>query len=147
MNDKGSQNFIKLDRELLYHALIKDPFCYQLFSYCLLRAEWQQITDQGVEVPRGSFMTTIGEIANDLGCSYQNVKTRLNKLTRKYDRCLTRLKVGKRLMITVSNYDKWQGTNSMFNSIPTPKNGFLPLKNKNIKKDKDLGGVSDKWET
>ena len=143
MNEKGSQNFIKLDRELLDHKLMKDPFCYQLFSYCLLMAEWQPITDEGVEVPRGSFMITIGEIAEDLGCTYQNVKTRLNKLTRKYDGCVTRLKVGKRLMITVSNYDKWQGTNSMFTSIPTPKNGFLPLKKKKEKKEVQ----ETKWET
>jgi len=143
MNEKGSQNFIKLDRRLLNHEIMKDSLAFHLFVYCILRAEWQTVDDKGVTVPRGSFMTTMREVAYDLGCSYQSVRTRLNKLTRCDAEYLTRLKIGKRLMITVVHYNKWQGANTISNTMSGTKNGSLPIKEKEYKK----GGQESQWET
>ena len=143
MNEKGSQNFIKLDRRLLSHEIMKDTLAFHLFVYCILRAEWQTVDDKGVTVPRGSFMTTMREIAYDLGCSYQSVRTRLNKLTRCDAEYLTRLKIGKRLMITVVNYDKWQGEGTIKGTIKGTNNASLPIKEKEYKK----GGQESQWET
>ena len=143
MNEKGSQNFIKLDRRILDNDIMKDPLSFQLFVYCILRAEWQMVNDNGVKVPRGSFMATTGEIAHDLHCSYRNVRTRLHNLSRTESGYLTRLRVGKRLMITVVNYDKWQGSGNISGKIGGTENASLPIKEKERKK----GGQESKWET
>ena len=157
MNEKGSQNFIKLDRRILRHKIMKDPLAFQLFVYCILKAEYYPVNDDGVDVPRGSFMTTMKDIGADLKCSYKSVRLRLERLSE----CVTgadhgadlgadllrRERIGNRLMITVVNYDKWQGKiDNRGRPLGRPKeenNGFLPLKNKNKKKEVQ----ESKWET
>lgn len=146
MDERGSQNFIKLDRRLLDHKIINEPLLLQLFIYCLLRAEWISKTDKGVYVPRGSFITTIGDLADRFGCTYRIMKYRLNRLSKIEYGCLSRSKVGKRLMITVINYNKWQGNVSMSVPMSVPENGFLPIKEKEYK-NKKKGDEATKWET
>jgi len=143
MNEKGSQNFIKLDRKILDNDIMKDPLSFQLFVYCILRAEWQTVDDKGVTVPRGSFMTTIREIASDLGCTYINVKTRLRNLSRYESGYLSKLKIGRRLMVTVINYNKWQGAVQVGVPVGVPKNASLPIKRKEYKKEVQ----ESQWET
>jgi len=143
MNEKGSQNFIKLDRKILDNDIMKDPLSFQLFVYCILRAEWQTVDDKGVTVPRGSFMTTIREIASDLGCTYINVKTKLRNLSRYESGYLSKLKIGRRLMVTVINYNKWQGAVQVGVPVDVPKNASLPIKRKEYKKEVQ----EPQWET
>ena len=143
MNEKGSQNFIKLDRRILDNDIMKDPLSFQLFVYCILRAEWQTVNDKGVIVPRGSFMTTIREIAEDLGCTYINVKTRLRNLSKCESGYLSKLKIGRRLMVTVVKYNKWQGTVQVGVQVGVPNNASLPIKEKEYKK----GGQESVWDS
>ena len=149
MNEKGSQNFIKLDRRILDNDIMKDPLALQLFVYYILVAEWQPVIDKGVEVPRGSFMTTMGQIAKDLNRSYKSIRVGLDRLTRCKEGArlgagyLARLKIGKRLMITVVHYNKWQGANTISNTMSSTKNASLPIKEKEYKK----GGQETQWET
>ena len=143
MNEKGSQNFIKLDRQILDNDIMKDPLSFQLFVYCILRAEWQTVNDKGVIVPRGSFMTTIREVAQDLGCTYINVKTRLRNMSNCNTKYLSKLRIGNRLMVTVVKYNKWQGAVQPNVPVGVPENASLPIKEKEYKK----GGKESKWET
>ena len=157
MNEKGSQNFIKLDRRILSHKVMKDPLAFQLFVYCILKAEYCQVDDEGVDVPRGSFMTTMKDIGADLKCSYKSVRKRLDKLSSGTSGAdhgadlgadlLTKVRVGNRLMVTVVHYDKWQG---ILEDRGRPegrpkrvKSSSLPLKKKKEKKE-----VQEiKWDT
>ena len=149
MNEKGSQNFIKLDRRILDNDIMRDPLALQLFIYCILVAEWQPVIDKGVEVPRGSFITTMGQIAKDLNRSYKSIRVGLDRLTRCEGGArlgagyLARLKVGKRLMITVVKYNKWQGAVQPNVQDGVPENASLPIKEKEYKK----GGQESQWET
>lgn len=143
MNEKGSQNFIKLDRRILDNDIMKDPLSFQLFVYCILRAEWQPVIDKGIKVPRGSFMTTIREIAQDLGCTYINVKTRLRNLSNCKSNYLSKLRIGNRLMITVVKYNKWQGAVQPNVQDGVPENASLPIKEKEYKK----GGQETVWDS
>ena len=128
---------------------MKDPLALQLFVYCILVAEWQPVIDKGVEVPRGSFMTTMGQIAKDLNRSYKSIRVGLDRLTRCKEGArlgagyLARLKIGKRLMITVVNYDKWQGEGTIKGTNMGTKNASLPIKVKEYKKEVQ----ESKWET
>ena len=157
MNEKGSQNFIKLDRRISDHKIMKDPLAFQLFVYCILKAAYYPINDDGVDVPRGSFMTTIRELSTNLKCSYNSIVVRLRKIsvyTSGSDygsdygsNLLTHTRVGNRLMVTVIHYDKWQGKlEKKYEPRFEPeegKNNSLPLKNKNKKKEVQ----ESKWET
>ena len=143
MNEKGSQNFIKLDRRILDNKVMRDSLSFHLFVYCILRAEWQTVNDNGVIVPRGSFMTTTGEIAADLHCSYKNVRTRLHNLAKIEAGYLANRRIGNRLMVTVVHYDKWQGSGNVSGKIGGTENASLPIKEKEYKK----GGKKSKWET
>jgi len=143
MNEKGSQNFIKLDRRILDNKVMKDSLSFHLFVYCILMAEWQTVNDNGVTVPRGSFMTTTNEIAEDLHCSYRNVRTRLHNLSKIEAGYLTNQRIGNRLMITVVHYDKWQGTGNVSGKVGGTNNASLPIKEKEYKK----GGQESQWET
>ena len=155
MDEKGSQNYIKLDRELLTHKLLKKPLLLQLFIYCLLKANWTPTKEDGIDIPRGSFLTTMAEIGADLKCSYKSVRMRLDEIgysvTRADHRAdfradlgadsLKREKVGNKLMITVVHYDKWQGVleekgRDRGRPLGRPKRGKntnLPIKEKEIK--------------
>ena len=143
MNEKGSQNFIKLDRRILDNRVMKDSLSFHLFVYCILMAEWQTVNDNGVTVPRGSFMTTTNEIAKDLHCSYRNVRTRLRNLSRIEAGYLTNQRIGNRLMVTVVHYDKWQGAGNVSGKVGGTENASLPIKEKEYKK----GGKESQWET
>lgn len=143
MNEKGSQNFIKLDRKILDNKVMKDSLSFHLFVYCILMAEWQTVNDEGVIVPRGSFMTTTGEIAEALHCSYRNIRTRLHNLSKSESGYLTNHRVGNRLMITVVHYNKWQGAGNVGGKVGVTNNASLPIKEKEYKK----GGQESKWET
>ena len=155
MDEKGSQNYIKLDRQLLTHKVFKNPLLLQLFIYCLLKAEWTPTKYNGIDVPRGSFITTIKEIGADLKCSYKSVRVRLDKLGSgaigadlgadfgadfRAD-SLKHEKVGNKLMVTVVHYDKWQGIleekgrlwGRPWGRPDGGKNANLPIKEKKIK--------------
>lgn len=149
MNEKGSQNFIKLDRQISDHKIMKDPLAFQLFVYCILKAAYYPINDEGVNVPRGSFMTTIRELSTNLKCSYNSIVVRLRKIsvyTSGSDygsdygsNLLTHTRVGNRLMVTVVHYDKWQGKlekkyEPRFEPKGT-KSSSLPLNKKKEKKE------------
>ena len=94
-------------------------------------------------------MTTMRELADELNCSYKSIRVRLDRLTKSENgadlgaRYLARLKVGKRLMITVVNYDKWQGEGAIRGTIRGTENASLPIKEKEYKK----GGQESQWET
>ena len=94
-------------------------------------------------------MTTMHELAEALNCSYKSIRVRLDRLTwcdngaQLGARYLARLKVGKRLMITVVNYDKWQGEGTIRGTIRGTENASLPIKEKEYKK----GGKESEWET
>lgn len=146
MNEKGSQNFIKLDRQILENAIMDDSISFHLFVYCILKAEWQPVNDKGVFVPRGSFMTTIRQMAKDLRCSYRSVKTRLTTMSNHKYNYLSKLRIGNRLMITVVHYDKWQGAVQPNVQLDVPENASLPIKEKEYKNIKKEAGTT-KWET
>ena len=159
MDEKGSQNYIKLDRELLTHKLLKKPLLLQLFIYCLLKANWTPTKEDGIDIPRGSFLTTRAEIGADLKCSYKSVRMRLDEIgysvTRANHRAdfgadfgadsLERKKVGNKLMITVVHYDKWQGVleekgrdrGRPWGRPKGGKNATLPIKEKEKKEGRE----------
>ena len=91
------------------------------------------------KIPRGSFVKSLDEIAKDNKLTLQNTRTALKNLKNTGE--LTFIKVYRGLMITVVKYDEYQSANTYltFNShLSNTYNGFLPIKEKEEKKGKNV---------
>lgn len=72
--------YILIHRKLLdweWYSSINDT---RLFIHCLLKANWKDGRFKGYEVPRGSFITSVSNLAEETGLTIQQVKTSINHL-------------------------------------------------------------------
>lgn len=72
--------FISLHRKILNWEWFGDSNTFKIFIYCLLRANFQEQKFMGQTIPRGSFVTSLENMAKDNNMSIQNVKTAINHL-------------------------------------------------------------------
>ena len=111
MNDDG---FIKIHRRMLKWEWYKDTNTKVLFLHCLLKANWKDGRFQGIEVPRGSFVTSLSTLSEELSSkeqtfTVQNVMTSLKHLTLTGE--LTSKSYSKYRIITVNKYNEYQVAN------------------------------------
>lgn len=111
MNDDG---FIKIHRRMLKWEWYKDTNTKVLFLHCLLKANWKDGRFQGIEVPRGSFVTSLSILSEELSSkeqtfTVQNVRTSLKHLTLTGE--LTSKSYSKYRIITVNKYNEYQVAN------------------------------------
>ena len=72
--------FIKLHRRFLKWEWYNDINARILFLHCLLRANHEPTTWQGQEIKKGQFITSLSNLAKEVGLSVQQVRTALDKL-------------------------------------------------------------------
>ena len=116
MNDDG---FIKIHRRMLKWEWYKDTNTKVLFLHCLLKANWKDGRFQGIEVPRGSFVTSLSTLSEELSSkeqtfTVQNVRTSLKHLTLTGE--LTSKSYSKYRIITVNKYNEYQVANIVPNN-------------------------------
>jgi hypothetical protein len=93
-----------------------------LFIHCLLRANWKPGRWKGINYDAGEFITSLPTLAEESGLTIQQVRTSLDKListgeiTSKTTDSLTGKKLTKNRIITINNWDVYQGDNSQKNS-------------------------------
>ncbi len=109
--------WLKLHRSLLEWEWYKDHNTRCVFIHCLLRANFEDCKWQGIVIPCGSFVTSIGNMAKEVGISPQNVRTSLGKL--KSTSNLTIKTTNKYTVISVNNWDSYQDTNKQTNKQST----------------------------
>lgn len=98
--------FILLYRKLLDWEWWQDSNTVHVWIYLLLRANYIHAQWRGMDIMRGSLITSIGNIAKDCGLSEQNVRTALSHL--KKSRCIDVKVTNKYSLITIYEYDKYQ---------------------------------------
>lgn len=99
-------NWIKLFSKFMNWEWYKDSNTVRLFIHCLLKANWKDGKFQGIEIPRGSFVTGRKQLAEELGISEQSIRTSINKL--KSTNEITTKSTNKFTIITIVNYEKYQ---------------------------------------
>lgn len=99
-------NWIKLFSKFIDWEWYKDPNTMRLFIHCLLKANWKDGKFQGVDVPRGSFVTGRKQLAEELGISEQSIRTSINRL--KSTNEITTKSTNKFTIITIVNYGEYQ---------------------------------------
>ena len=114
-------NWIKLFSKFMNWEWYRDQNTKDLFIHCLLKANWKDGKFQGVDIPRGSFVSGRKQLSEELGISEQSIRTSLNKL--KSTNEITTKATNKFTIITIVNYEKYQQvkekvTNTLTNNPP-----------------------------
>lgn len=105
--------WVKLYTNLLNWEWYSDKNTKILFIHCLLKANWKEGKFEGIEVPRGSFVTSLPKLSEETGLSIQQVRTSLKHLISTGE--LTDKGYTKFRVITIVNYEKYQERNSQTN--------------------------------
>lgn len=103
MYDKG---FIFLSRKLLSWEWYQDINTKIVFIHCLLKANYKDGKFQGMDIPRGSFVSSYQTMADELSLSVRNVRTAINHLKTTGE--VTSTGHSKFTVFTVKNYDLYQ---------------------------------------
>lgn len=128
--------YIKLHRKILDWEWYDDSNTFRLFIYFLLKANHTNKLWRGIEIKKGSFITSIDTMSKDLGISVMSVRTAINKLLLTNE--ITKSSTSKYTIITVNNYNEYQGvTNEATNEQQTSNKQVTTTKNdKNEKNEK-----------
>ncbi len=114
-----SGGFIKLHRSLLDWEWFNDANAFRLFVYCLIKANYTDTKWRGIDIQRGTFITSIRNLSYGTGLSIQQVRTSIDKLTSTGE--ITSKPHSKYSVITINNYSYYQGTNTQNDTQVTKK--------------------------
>lgn len=138
----GYKEFVKIYRRMLNWDWYTDIPVKVLYLHCILRANWKPDEWRGIAIERGQFVTSSQSLALETGLTLQQIRTALSKLID--NRLITDSIIGKKRVITVLNYDLFQGEQQIINrernrlSTETPQISNNSNKNiKNIKNNKN----------
>lgn len=132
MNENNG--FIILDRKMLNWGWYQDINTKTLFIHCLFKANWKDGEFQGEKIPRGSFVTSLNKLSEELSSNKQKftlqaIRTSLKHLVATHE--LTIKTTNKYTVITVNNYDNYQDLNKQLNKQLTTIENIKTLKHKN----------------
>ena len=101
-----SEGFVIEYRKIMQWEWYTDVNTAHLFRHCILRANYTDTVWRGIEVKRGSFITSLQTLSTETGLTVKQVRTALEKLekTGEVANCST----SKYRIITVKNYDLYQ---------------------------------------
>lgn len=103
-------DYVKISRKILEWEWYTDVNTKVLFLHILLKANWKPGRFQGIEVPRGSFVTSLQNLAAETGLTIRNVRTALKHLENTGE--VTSNRHAKFSVITIKNYDKYQSSDN-----------------------------------
>lgn len=116
--------FITLHRAILEWEWYQETNTKVLFIHCLLKANWEDKNWQGLEIKRGSFITSVNNLSFELGLTVQQVRTAINKLSKTNE--LTIKTTNKNTLLTIVKYDVYQNIvsedNKQNNKQPNKQN-------------------------
>jgi len=114
---------IKLHRKLVEWEWYTDANVMRIFLHILLKANWKDRKWQGIDVKRGSLISSYDAIAEELKISKQSVRTAIKKLISTGE--LTHKTTNRYSIFTVSKYSEYQNANTQATLKQHPKNEGL----------------------
>ena len=112
-------NFIKVDRKILKWEWWGDINTCRLFLYMLISAYWKDGKYKGKDIFRGSFPSTLPQLAIDTNLTENEVRTAIKHLKSTGE--ITVKSHAKYSIYTVNNYNEYQSDNRQINSEITVK--------------------------
>ena len=140
-----SGGWIKLHRELLDWEWYDDANTFRLFMHLLLRVNHQDKKWHGINIVRGSLLSSPDQLAAEIGLSRQNVRTSIKKL--KSTNELTTTATAKYTVFSITKYDSYQEPNQQANqqltsSQPATNQQLTTTKEcKNVKKEDNTSPI------
>lgn len=116
-------DYIKLHRSMLEWEWWHDINTCRVFIYLLLKANWKDSTWKGIEVKRGTYISSLDKVATETDLTRDEVRTALKHLTKTKE--ITTVSTRKYTVFTVVNYDLYQ-------NVPTQNPTELPNKSPTI---------------
>jgi biotin operon repressor len=101
-----NKGYIALHRKTLEWEWYDDPNTFRLFIHCLLKANHKDKCWRGINIKRGSFITSIDKLAKKLKLSTSKIRTAIKKL--KLTNEITIKSQAQYSVVTVVNYDEYQ---------------------------------------
>lgn len=136
--------WIKLHRQFLEWEWYTDLNSKTVFLHCLLKANHTEKNWRGMIIERGSFITSLKNLALETGLSAQNVRTALLKLksTGEINKRTTSLNT----YITVVNYEDYQSSNKPLTNdqLTTNKQTTTTKNEKNDENEKNSVQLAEK---
>lgn len=102
--------FVKLHRSILKWEWYDDVPTKTLLIHLILTVNFYDETWRGIEIKRGSRVTSYANLARETGLSVRQVRTALGHLIATKE--VTRYTTAKFTVVTVSNYDRYQEATS-----------------------------------
>jgi len=109
--------YIKLYKKMLSWEWYDDPNTMRVFIHCLLRTNWKPGAWHGIHYEAGQFITSLETLSVETHLSVQQVRTALRHLSSTGE--LTSKQQGRSRIITVNNWQNYQGTNKVANKKVT----------------------------
>lgn len=101
-----NSGYVAIYRNIINFDWYQDSNTFRVYLHCILSANYTNKKWQGIEIQRGSFITSCNKIAQQLNLTEKQVRTSLMKLKRTNN--LTCKATNKYTVITVHNYDLYQ---------------------------------------
>ena len=105
--DNNGNAFIKVYRKFLDWEWYSDVNTKVLFIHCLLKANWKPTKVKGIELEPGQFITSLSELAKELGQTIRQVRDSLDHLQMTGE--LTSKATNRYRIITINNWSEYQG--------------------------------------
>lgn len=105
-----NRDYIKLNRSILEWEWYRNINTCRLFIHMLLKANWKDGKFEGMEVPRGSFISSYPRLADECGLTVNELRTALKHLVSTGE--ITVKPHSKYSVFTVKNYSLYQEFNS-----------------------------------
>lgn len=105
-----NRDYIKLNRSILEWEWYQNINTCRLFIHMLLKANWKEGKFEGMEVPRGSFISSYPRLADECGLTVNELRTALKHLISTGE--ITVKPHSKYSVFTVKNYSLYQELNS-----------------------------------
>jgi len=111
--------WIKLHRSLLDWEWFDDHNTFRLFTYILLKANFEPKKWHGISIARGQLLTSLPTLASETGLSLQTIRTSLTKLKSTGE--LTDKSTARNRTLTIVNYEDYQALDSTSTGSSTGK--------------------------
>lgn len=112
-------DYIKINRSLLEWGWYQDKNTCRLFVHMLLKANWKDGFFLGIEVKRGSFVSSLAKLSEETNLSVREIRTAIKHLESTGE--VTSTKYNKFTVFTVNNYCSYQSSDTQSDKQTTSK--------------------------
>lgn len=117
-------NYIKLNRNILEWGWYSNINTCRLFIHMLLKANWKDGNFQGKAIHRGSFVSSIGNLATETNLTIDEIRTALKHLISTKE--ITKQSFNKYTVFTVTNYEVYQAIPKQITSQSPSNSQSIP---------------------